>query len=319
MERDYTIHMKLDILIATYNRCELLGRALRSLLDSSVPPGAEVCVTVIDNNSTDATRQVVEGWMPAFGGRLRYLFEKNQGKSWALNSGIAATSGDLLGIIDDDEEIDPNWFVCCFSAFADPAVDFIGGTTLPNWSQPPPVWLPSRYRAVVGQCQICSEKRQYGPALDAVLAGGNAVIRRSFLDKLGSSPYSTKLGRIGRGLLAADTMFFEHLLEAGGRGFYIPDLMVRHYVQPNMLTKRYHRRWCFWEAASLAFQDKLKPSSDVHLLGIPRWHFRMSLMGLARWARGLVLPGARPEVAFSGQLDFVRLLGFLYGRHIFRP
>ncbi len=42
--------------------------------------------------------------MPAFGGRLRYLFEKNQGKSWALNSGIAATSGDLLGIIDDDEE-----------------------------------------------------------------------------------------------------------------------------------------------------------------------------------------------------------------------
>jgi len=36
------------------------------------------------------------------------------------------------------------------SAFADPAVDFIGGTTLPNWSQPPPVWLPPRYPAVIG-------------------------------------------------------------------------------------------------------------------------------------------------------------------------
>jgi glycosyltransferase involved in cell wall biosynthesis len=53
-----------------------------------------VCVTVVDNNSTDATREVVKASMPAFGGRLRYLFEKNQGKSWALNSGIAATSGD---------------------------------------------------------------------------------------------------------------------------------------------------------------------------------------------------------------------------------
>jgi glycosyltransferase involved in cell wall biosynthesis len=257
--------------------------------------------------------------MPAFDGRLRYLFEKNQGKSRALNSGIAATSGDLLGIIDDDEEIDSNWFVCCFSAFADPAVDFIGGPMLPKWSQPPPEWLPPDYPAVVGHYEVCGEEWQYGPALSAVLVGGNALIRRSFLDKLGPSPYSTKLGRIGRGLLAADTMFFERLLEADGRGFYNPDLIVWHYVQPHRLTKRYHRRWCFWEAVSVAFQDKLNPSSDVHLLGIPRWHFRMSLMGLARWARGLVLPGARPDVAFSGQLDFVRLLGLLYGRHIFRP
>ena len=54
-----------------------------------------MCVTVVDNNSKDATREVVESNMPAFEGRLRYLFEKNQGKSWALNLGIAATSGDL--------------------------------------------------------------------------------------------------------------------------------------------------------------------------------------------------------------------------------
>ncbi len=311
--------MKLDVLIATYNRCKLLGRALGSLLAASVPPGAEVCVTVVDNNSTDATRDVVEESMPAFGGRLRYLFERNQGKSWALNSGIAATNGDLLGMIDDDEEIDSNWFVCCFSAFGDPAVDFIGGTTLPKWSQPPPEWLPTAYPAVVGHLQICGEKRQYGPALNAVLPGGNAVIRRSFLDRLGPSPYSTKLGRIGGGMLTADTMFFDRLLEAGGSGFYLPNLIVRHYVQPKMLTKRYHRLWCFWEAVSVASQDKLKPATVPHLLGIPRWYFRTSLTGLARWAGGFVLPGTRPDVAFSGQLDFVRLLGLLYGRHVFRP
>ena len=311
--------MKLDVLIATYNRCELLSRALRSLLDGSVPPGDEVCVTVVDNNSTDATREVVEASMLAFGGRLRYLFEKNQGKSWALNLGIAATDGDLIGVIDDDEEIDSKWFVGCFSAFADPAVDFIGGATLPKWSQPPPEWLPTAYPAVVGHLEISSEIRQYGPAFDAVLAGGNAVIRRSFLDKLGPAPYSTKLGRIGGGMLAADTLFFERLLEAGGRGFYLPNLIVRHYVQPKMLTKRYHRRWCFWEAVSTASQEKLKPAAVPHLLGIPRWYFRMSFTGLVRWARGSVLPGTPPDVGFSGQLDFVRLLGSLYGRHIFRP
>ena len=312
--------MKLDVLIATYNRSELLGRALQSLLAGSIPPGTEVCVTVVDNNSTDSTREVIEACMPAFGGRLRYLFEENQGKSWALNSGIAATSGDLLGIIDDDEEIDSNWFVCCFSAFADPTVDFIGGTKLPNYCQPPPDWLPLNYPAVVGNVQTSDKiRRQYGPGFDAILNGGNAVIRRSLLDKLGPSPYFTRLGRIGKGLLTADDTFFQRLLEAGGRGFFIPDLIVRHYVQPGMLTKRYHRRWCFWNAVSLAIQDKLKPSREVHLLGIPRWHFRTSLTGLARWARGSVLPGARPDVAFAGQMEFVRLLGLLYGRYIFRP
>ena len=149
--------MKLDVLIATYNRSELLGRALQSLLVGSIPPGAEVRVTVVDNNSTDSTRKAVEACMPGFGGRLRYLFEKNQGKSWALNSGIAATSGDLLGIIDDDEEIDSNWFVCCFSAFADSTVDFIGGTKLPNYSSRHrtgcrPIILPSSgtYKSLMG-------------------------------------------------------------------------------------------------------------------------------------------------------------------------
>ena len=39
----------------------------------------------------------------------------------------------FVGILDDDEEIDSNWFVGCFSAFADPTVDFIGGTKLPEF------------------------------------------------------------------------------------------------------------------------------------------------------------------------------------------
>ncbi len=310
--------MKLDVLIATYNRCELLSRTLQSLLVGSIPPGAEVCVTVVDNNSTDTTREVVEAMMPAFGGRLLYLFEKNQGKSWALNSGIATTSGELIGIIDDDEEIDSNWFVCCFSAFADLTVDFIGGTILPNWCQPPPEWLPLDYPAIVGNVQSSDGVQQYGTAFRGVLMGGNAVIRRTLLSKLGESPYPTGLGRIGRGMLTADDAFFQRLLEAKGRGFFKPDLIVRHYVRPEILTKRYHRRWCFWNAVSLAIQDKVKPSTDVHLLGIPRWHFRTSLIGLARWASGFVLPGVRADVAFSGQMDFVTLLGFLYGRHIFR-
>ena len=96
-------------------------------------------------------------------------------------------------------------------------------------------------------------------------------------------------------MLTADNSFFQRLLEAGGRGFYLPNLIVRHYVQPEMLTKRYHRRWCFWNAVSLASRQA-QTSTSPHLFGIPRWHFRTSLTGLARWARGSVLPGTPPDV-----------------------
>src|SRR5687768_14734281 len=75
--------MRLDIIIPTYNRQELLQRTLKSLLVASVPSGLETQIIVVDNNSKDHTRQIVEDWMGKFNGRLRYLFEGQQGRSHA--------------------------------------------------------------------------------------------------------------------------------------------------------------------------------------------------------------------------------------------
>ncbi|MBA3243064.1 MAG: glycosyltransferase family 2 protein, partial [Acidobacteria bacterium] len=119
--------MRLDVIIPTYNRHEMLARTLRSLLVAEVPRGLEARVTVVDNNSKDRTRGVVEEWAAKFGGRLGYVFETKQGRSPAINAGVRATDGDLVGFIDDDEEVDSRWFVCAFEAFRGGGVDFIGG------------------------------------------------------------------------------------------------------------------------------------------------------------------------------------------------
>ena len=101
--------MRLDVVIPTYNRAALLTRALESLLAADRPDGLDVTVTVVDNRSTDNTRAVVESFMPRFGGSLQYVYEAKPGRSHALNAGIAATRGDLVGMIDDDEEVDRTW------------------------------------------------------------------------------------------------------------------------------------------------------------------------------------------------------------------
>jgi glycosyltransferase involved in cell wall biosynthesis len=64
---------------------------------------------------------------------VRYAFERKQGRSHALNAGITATDGELVGMV-DDEEIDCNWYRTIYSSFLDSGVDFVGGPYLPNWS-----------------------------------------------------------------------------------------------------------------------------------------------------------------------------------------
>ncbi len=98
--------MRLDVILPTYNRHQLLKLMLDSLLAAEIPADLTVSVTVVDNNSSDATRETVEAYQVKFGERLHYVCEKKQGRSHALNAGITSTSGDLVGMIDDDEQID---------------------------------------------------------------------------------------------------------------------------------------------------------------------------------------------------------------------
>ena len=67
--------MRLDVILPTFNRHQLLERALDSLLAAEIPADLSVFITVVDNNSSDATRETVETYQSRFCGRLRYVFE----------------------------------------------------------------------------------------------------------------------------------------------------------------------------------------------------------------------------------------------------
>src|SRR5688500_10442586 len=179
--------MRLDVVIPTYNRGALLRRTLESLLAADRPDALQTDVFVVDNRSTDHTRAVVESFMPRFEGRLHYVYECKRGRSHALNTGIAAGRGDLVGMIDDDEEVDRTWLLTLARAFDDPATDFIGGPYRPVWGGERPVWLGRAYGSAIGWTETGQGTQQFGPGCDAMLMGGNAVIRRSVLERVG--PY----------------------------------------------------------------------------------------------------------------------------------
>ena len=72
--------MNVTVILCTYNRCQSLAKALESVAVSTLPKSIEWEVLVVDNNSRDQTRKVVEEFCRRYPGRFRYLFESRQGQ-----------------------------------------------------------------------------------------------------------------------------------------------------------------------------------------------------------------------------------------------
>ena len=310
--------MDLDVIIPTYNREQLLQRTLKSLIAADMPDGLNVRVTVVDNNSKDGTRQVVQSWEAAFNGRLNYIFEKQQGRSSALNAGIAHTSGELIGMMDDDEEIDPQWYRTIFEAFQGGGVDFIGGPFRPIWGAECPDWLPMNYLGVIGWIDAGNEVRPYDESYPGILMGGNAVLTRRILDTVG--PYLTSLGRTAKRLLAGeDEEMYQRLLAAGARGVYRPDLIIYHYIPPERLTKQYFRRWCFWRGVSVGSLSRDRTPDCPQIAGVPRYMYGEAARGMVRKFKESVRRQKDPGRRFAGELAVWDLAGFFYGKHFYKP
>lgn len=307
--------LRIDVIIATYNRCDLLQSALDSLLKASIPPGLDVTVVVVDNNSIDDTRGVVRTFEPKFQGRLEYIFEQRQGKSYALNTGIAGTNGDLVGMIDDDEQVDERWFEVVREWFGQSNIDFIGGPYKPDWETKPPKWLPYNYPGVIGIIDEVHEVRTFGLDYKGMLMGGNAVVRRSIFEQVGK--YATSLGRTNKNLLSCeDEDMHARILASGARGKYVPELIIYHYIPASRLTKSYYRRWFFWRGVSKYVMNQQRREPVQHLFGVPRYLYgravRESMAAISKAFAGKL----KCSETFSAELRWWDLAGWLYGRRI---
>ena len=310
--------MILDVIIPTHNRHLMLSRTLDSLLLANQPAGLGVRVTVVDNNSADATRTTVKKYSERFKNGLKYVFEGRQGRSFALNAGIQATDGDLIGMIDDDEEIDQGWYGSIHSMFSSGGIDFIGGPYVPRWGADRPDWLPMNYLGAIGWIDGGDRVVPFDETYPGILMGGNAVLTRAILNKVGY--YNTNLGRSGSRLLAGeDEEMYQRLLSVGARGQYVPDLIIYHYIPPERLLKGYFRRWCFWRGVSAGVIDRDRRMPVVYLGGIPRYLLGAATRGLRDVLAGLISNRRRqPSSAFSSELALWDAAGFFYGKHLYR-
>jgi glycosyltransferase involved in cell wall biosynthesis len=118
-----------------------LTLTLNSLASQDFPP-QNFEILIIDNGSTDNTKQVAERFIDQFPTlTVRYIFEPEPGLLSGRHRGALEAEGKILVFIDDDIEADRNWLKAIDSSFADPSVHLVGGRNLPKYETPPPDWL----------------------------------------------------------------------------------------------------------------------------------------------------------------------------------
>lgn len=90
---------RVSVVVPTYERADLVGRAVDSALAQTV---GDLEVVVVDDGSTDGTREAVEAVADP---RVRYLaHETNRGVSAARNTGVEGARGDYVAFLDSDDE-----------------------------------------------------------------------------------------------------------------------------------------------------------------------------------------------------------------------
>ena len=92
--------MKVSLITACFRSAKVIRTALESVLGQK---DVEFEYLVIDGGSDDGTVDIIKEYEPKFGGRMRWLSERDEGMYDAINKGIRMATGDVVGILNADD------------------------------------------------------------------------------------------------------------------------------------------------------------------------------------------------------------------------
>lgn len=248
----------ISVVVCTYNRAQLLETVLKSLHEQALDP-ALYEIIVVDNNSSDHTRAVVE----SFSRRLlncRYCFEGTQGLSHARNRGWREGRGVYIAYTDDDCKPPPHWLVTARAIIDRYSPGVFGGPYYAYYNTSRPVWWKDGYRS--------HEHAEKARALTAneYLSGGNVFFRRTLIETLGG--FDPGLGMSGAKVAYGEETALLRRLRAISPDeliYYDPSLYVYHLVPAEKMTMRWiaRQRFAAGRYAYLAFQGQDGPGARL--------------------------------------------------------
>jgi glycosyltransferase involved in cell wall biosynthesis len=235
--------MKISIIICTRNRADSLRETLASIASCDVDHET-VELLVVDNGSSDHTRQIVEfAVMPKMA--LRYLHEPRTGLCFARNTGLAAALGEVIIFTDDDVRVPKGWIRQMTEPIFNGQTDAVRGTVMlaPHLERP---WIQGIYRTMLAVVEAQTNES------DDSIVGANMAFGRHVLAKV--PEFDVELGPGASGL-ADDTTFGILLRKAGFRIMQTTGDAVVHHCDISRLSGEYALEWARKSGRSRAMME----------------------------------------------------------------
>jgi glucosyl-dolichyl phosphate glucuronosyltransferase len=218
--------MNVSIIICTRDRADSLRETLASIGRCEVPADLPAELLVVDNGSTDHTRQVVEQAvlrnMP-----VQYILEPRRGLSHARNRGMAEAEGGIFLWTDDDVRVPRGWIEgMCRPIISGESDAVAGGVRLAGHLDRP--WLVGELRGWVA----CTEGL-IDPVAPSRMVGANMAFGRRVLDHVPRFDLELGAGALGS---HEETVFTEQLIRSGFRVAGALHVVVEHHPDESRLT-----------------------------------------------------------------------------------
>ena len=224
---------KITIVVCTYNGAETMGAALTCMISQETDGIFDFDLVVVDDGSTDGTKDVVAEVMAGSPVKIRYISTEGRGVSHARNIGVAKSRGEWIAFFDQDQLAESHWlrelYVTALATGAS-AVEGPRDIALPQEQLSK---LSSLCRRTLGERMDGPEPHKtYGRTCSCT---GNVLINRKVFDVVGGFDESLLRG-------GEDWEFFRKVRGAGFDIWYAPRALVHHIISSERLTATFFKR-----------------------------------------------------------------------------
>lgn len=224
-----------SVVVCTYNRADLVADVLQSLIGQRLV-SSHFEIIVVDNNSTDETKDVVNRLLRSCS-NLRYVMEARQGLSNARNRGWREAKGNYVAYVDDDCMMPEQWLKVAYRIVKDIAPGVFGGPFFPFYNSPKARWFKDAYGShqPFDKAQILTGNERLN------IFGGNMFFRRDLLERTGG--FDPKLGMCGNKIAySEETVLIQQISDSmpDEKFYFDPDLYLFHLVAPVKMKLKWH-------------------------------------------------------------------------------
>lgn len=258
-----------SIIIPTCNRAAYLADTLSSL--NAIPAISAVELIVIDNGSTDTTRDVVSRFSQISSFPVRYIYEPTPGLHVGRNLGAQLARGEVLAYLDDDIFVDPNWLAGIQDTLTKyPDFALLGGPCVPHWEAPPPDWLMALQHPstdggwVLSQLSLLDLGYQ-APASCSPwhILGCNFIIKKSVLFAAGGFHPDGMPDHLLRYRGDGESYLSQYVMDNGLCSLYHPSCKICHRVPAKRLTYEYIKYISVRNIYSQAYMECRKTNFSI--------------------------------------------------------